>query len=79
MSEFTTKKLTLKNYLIAFFVFILTAIVFVVSIVAIPYLLFLMLKIFFLSLEFTVLFVVFFWIVAIGIVTILRLLEYGEK
>jgi len=79
MSEFTAKKLTLKNYLIAFFVFILTAIVFVVSIVAIPYLLFLMLKILFLSLEFTVLFVVFFWIVAIGIVTILRLLEYGEK
>jgi hypothetical protein len=38
-----------------------------------------MLKIFFLSLEFTVLFVVFFWIVAIGIVTILRLLEYSER
>jgi|GEM_PF-2040429 len=79
MSEFTAKKLTLKNYLIAFFVFILTAIVFVISIVAIPYLLFLILKIFFLSLEFTVLFVVFFWIVAIGIVIILRLLEYSDR
>ena len=67
------KNLTIKNYLIALLVLFLFGIAVIVTIVAVPYLIFLLLKIIFIGLQFTVLFVIFFWIILVILLWIAKL------
>ncbi len=73
MSNFEIKKLTVKNYIVALLALFLFSIAVIVSLVAIPYLLFLILKIVFIAVEFSILFVIFFWLIVVILLWIIKL------
>jgi hypothetical protein len=73
MSNFEIKKLTVKNYMVALLALFLFSIAVIVSLVAIPYLLFLILKIVFIAVEFSILFVIFFWLIVVILLWIIKL------
>lgn len=52
-----------KRNLIAFFVLFITAIVFFMVLIAVPYIVFLFFKLFFATLKFSFIFIIVFWIV----------------
>ncbi len=76
---YKTEKLGLKSYLLAFLVLALTIVVFIVAIIAIPYLFYLILKIFFISLKFGVIFVFVFWLIVVIFLWIAKLLEILQE
>ncbi|WP_297888548.1 hypothetical protein [Sulfurihydrogenibium sp.] len=73
INSFEPKKLTFKNYFLAVVVLFLFGIAILVSLVAIPYLLFLILKIIFISIEFTILFILVFWLMVVILLWIIKL------
>ncbi len=71
-------KRSFKEYLLAFSVLIVVAVVFFVVLVSIPYLFFLFLKIFFLTLQFGIVFVVVFWITVVATAWIIKLVSISR-
>lgn len=68
-------EINLKSYLLALFVLFLFGISVVVMLISVPYLVFLLFKLFFVSLEFGAVFVAVFWISAVLLLWTVKILS----
>ncbi|MDQ7055953.1 MAG: hypothetical protein Q9M89_05565 [Persephonella sp.] len=73
------KKRTPFQYMLAFFVLLLVGMAFVVVLIAVPYLFYLLVVIFFKTFQFGILFVLVFWIVVLIILWTTKLLQIMGK
>ena len=73
------KKRTPFQYMLAFFVLLLVGIAFVVVLIAIPYLFYLLIVIFFKTFQFGLVFVIVFWLVVLLILWTGKLLQIMGK
>ncbi|SNZ02517.1 hypothetical protein SAMN06265182_0140 [Persephonella hydrogeniphila] len=74
-----SKKRTPIQYVLGFLVLILVAVSFLVVLIAVPYLFYLLLMIFFKTLQFGVIFVVLFWLIIVIFLWIGKLIEIMVK
>ncbi len=72
-------KKTPSQYILAFFVLLLVGIAFVATLIAIPYLFYLLIVIFFKTFQFGVIFVIVFWLVVLLILWTGKLLQIMGK
>lgn len=68
-------EITLKSYLLALFVLFMFGLFVVVLLISIPYLVFLLFKLFFVAAEFSVVFVVVFWLLAVLFLWVVKILS----
>lgn|GEM_PF-1202832 len=68
----------IKDYLLAFSVLAVVLIVFVVILISVPYLFYLFFKIFFLTLQFGILFIIVFWLVIVLIAWTVKIISISR-
>jgi len=72
----SNKNITKKQYALAFLTVFILGIVFLVVLISVPYLFFLLLKMFLISLKFGVVFIIAFWIIFIALSWLYKISKY---
>ena len=72
----SSKNITKKQYALAFLTVFILGIVFLVVLISVPYLFFLLLKMFLISLKFGVVFIIAFWIIFIALSWLYKISKY---